>query len=307
MLVRRTVRLKWFLKIDGWNVLFFTIYGYCVCVLNLHFFFEHFALPFTGISVFGTAVAILLGFRNNSAYERFWEARTAWGDLANTSRNFTSQVIGYIRPTKESEQAADQIADVHRELAYRHLAFVNALRMQLRQEGNWDDLKPYLSEKEFQGMHKAVNKATQLNHRQTERLRELYEIGWITPRAYIMGLMESIKELYRGQGQCERIKHTPLPRQYGFFTKAFVWIFLLLLPFGLIQHLGWGTLPIYIVLATIFTITERIGSRTEDPFERKPEDVPMNAICRNIEIDLRQQLGESVVPSPLEPEDGVLL
>ena len=85
--------------------------------------------------------------------------------------------------------------------------------------------------------------------------------------------METVKELFAAQGRCERIKNTPLPRQYAFFTKSFVWIFVLLLPFALIQHLGWTALPIYIVLATIFTITERIGSRTEDPFELKMEDV----------------------------------
>jgi putative membrane protein len=119
--------------------------------------------------------------------------------------------------------------------------------------------------------------------------------------------MVTIKEFFAAQGRCERIKSTPLPRQYGFFTKAFVWVFVLLLPFGLVQHLGWGTLPIYFVLATIFTITERIGSRTEEPFERKLEDVAMSSICRKIEIDLRQQLGESSIPPFLEPKDGVLM
>lgn len=119
--------------------------------------------------------------------------------------------------------------------------------------------------------------------------------------------MESIKVIFAAQGSCERIKTTPLPRQYGFFTKSFVWIFVLLLPLGLVQHLGWGSLPIYVILAAIFTITERIGQRTEEPFERKMEDVPMSAICRNIEIDLKQQLGESSIPAPLEPEGGILM
>lgn len=307
MIVRRTIRLKWILQIEGRNVLFFLIYGYVVCILNLNFFFEQSAFPVTEISVFGTAVAILLGFRNNEAYNRFWEARTAWGDLTNASRNFASQVMGYVHPAGVQERESQDVTDIHSELIYRHLAFLNALRMELRQEETWEELKPFLSDTEFQELNKAVNKATLLNHRQSQRLRELYMSGWITERAYVVGLMESIKEFFAAQGRCERIKTTPLPRQYGFFTKSFVWIFVLLLPFGLVQHLGWGALPIYVVLATIFTITERIGSRTEEPFERKLEDVPMSAICRNIEIDLRQQLGESSVPAPLEPKDGVLM
>ena len=101
-----------------------------VCVLNLTFFFEVLAFPVTGITVFGTAVAILLGFRNNEAYGRFWEARTAWGDLTNASRNFASQVISYIQPPNTQDQSLESATDHHRELIYRHLAFINALRLQ---------------------------------------------------------------------------------------------------------------------------------------------------------------------------------
>ena len=307
MIVRRSLKLKWFIQIEGWNLLFFVVYGYLVCVVNLQFFFEVLSFPITGITVFGTAVAILLGFRNNEAYGRYWEARTAWGDLTNASRNFASQVMGYIHPPNDQDHPSESAATIHRELIYRHLAFVNALRLQLRQEETWGELKPFLSDSEFQDLSKAVNKVTQINHRQSLRLRELHVKGWIQQRAYVLGLMETIKEFFACQGKAERIKNTPLPRHYGIFTKAFVWVFVLLLPFGLVQHLGWSTLPIYVVLATIFTITERIGHRTEDPFENKFEDIPMTALCRNIEIDLRQQLGESTIPPPLEPVEGILM
>lgn len=307
-MIVRTVQLSWILKIEGWNILFFLIYGYLICALNSYFFFEHMTFPDSEISVFGIAVAILLGFRNNEAYNRFWEARTAWGDLTNASRNFASQIMGYVRcPEKEEQAFQETSANIHSELIYRHLAFLNALRLQLRQEETWDELKAFLSDLEFQELNKAVNKATLLNHRQSQRLNELKMSGWIEQQAYVFGLMESIKAFFAAQGRCERIKNTPLPRQYGFFTKSFVWIFVLLLPYGLVQHLGWGAFPMYVVLATIFTITERIGSRTEEPFERKLEDIPMSSICRNIEIDLRQQLGESSIPPSLGPKNGVLM
>lgn len=307
MIARRTVRLKWILKIDGWNILFFLIYGYLVCALNKFFFSGHMAFPDAEISVFGIAVAIMLGFRNNEAYNRYWEARTAWGDLTNASRNFACQVMGYIQPPNELEQSPKDISAIHSELIYRHLAFLNALRLQLRKEEKWEALKPFLSDTEYLQLKTAVNKATILNHWQSRRLHELHQSGWIKQRPYVLGLMESIKAFFASQGRCERIKTTPLPRQYAFFTKSFVWIFVFLLPFGLVQHLGWVTIPIYTLLATIFTITERIGSRTEEPFENKLEDVPMSTICRNIEIDLRQQLGESSIPAPLEPKDGILM
>ncbi|GJL71236.1 MAG: hypothetical protein NMNS01_04350 [Nitrosomonas sp.] len=307
MIVRRTMRLKWIIQVDGWNILFYLVYGYLVCALNILFFFEQMAFPDAEISVFGIAVAIMLGFRNNEAYNRYWEARTAWGDLTNASRNFACQVTGYIQPPKELQQNHQDISAIHSELIYRHLAFLNALRLQLRKEEKWEALKPFLSDAEYLQIKTAANKATILNHWQSRRLHELHQSGWIKQRPYVLGLMESIKAFFASQGRCERIKTTPLPRQYAFFTKSFVWIFVFLLPFGLVQHLGWVTIPIYTLLATIFTITERIGSRTEEPFENKLEDVPMSTICRNIEIDLRQQLGESSIPAPLEPKDGILM
>ena len=87
----------------GMEYSFFLIYGYLICALNSYFFFEHLTFPDTEISVFGIAVAILLGFRNNETYNRFWEARSAWGDLTNVSRNFASQLMGYIQPPGEQE------------------------------------------------------------------------------------------------------------------------------------------------------------------------------------------------------------
>jgi ion channel-forming bestrophin family protein len=305
MIVQRTIRIKWILQIEGWNILFFFIYGFLACAL--YSYYEHLSFPVSEISVLGIAVAILLGFRNNEAYNRYWEARTAWSDLMNYSRNFASQVMGYVQNKDNHEPDLQNTTHVHKELIYRQLAFLNVLRLQLRQEESWDEIKPFLSDSEFKELETAVNKATLINHKQSVRLKELYKSGWLEKEAYVYGLMVSIKELFAAQGRCERIKSTPLPRQYGFFTKLFVWVFVLLLPFGLVQHLGWGTLPIYIILATIFTITELIGSRTEEPFEGKLEDVAMSSICRKIEIDLRQQLGETKIPPLLEPKEGVLM
>ena len=215
--------------------------------------------------------------------------------------------MGYIHIPVEQDQKLQNLSEIHSELIYRHLAFLNTLRLQLRQEKTWDELKPFLSDSEFQELNKVVNKVTLLNHWQSLRLRELYTSGYIEQEAYVYGLMVSIKDFYAAQGRCERIKSTPLPRQYGYFTKAFVWVFILMLPFGLVQHLGWATLLIYFILASIFMTTELIGSRTEEPFGQKIEDISMSSICRNIEIDLRQQLGESSVPAPLEPKDGILM
>lgn len=101
MIVQRTIRLSDHIKIDGGNVLFFIAYGCLVCALHLIFVIEYLAFPMSEINVLGIAVAIMLGFRNNEAYYRYWEARTAWGDLTNASRNFAAQITQYVQPPKK--------------------------------------------------------------------------------------------------------------------------------------------------------------------------------------------------------------
>ena len=223
------------------------------------------------------------------------------------ARDFVSQVINYVQHPKRTDNGPQaSVAAIHRKFVCRQLVFLNALRLQLRQKITWSELKPLLPDAEFQALDRAANKATQPYHQQSLQLGELHNAGWIKDQTYVFSLMESVKTFFSAQGRCERIKTTPLLRKYEFFTTSFFWIFALL-PFVLVQHLGWRAFPIYVMLATIFTITERIGNCTEAPFEGKLEDVSMLAICRNIEIDLRQQLGEDTVPAPLEPKDGVLM
>jgi putative membrane protein len=115
------------------------------------------------------------------------------------------------------------------------------------------------------------------------------------------------------QGACERIKNTPLPRQYDFFTRVFVWVFSFLLPFGLLSFftsdpsLSWLIIPLSIIISGVFVIMERTGAANEDPFENKVTDVPLTALCNTIERDLKEMLGEGELPSKTEPENGYLM
>ena len=104
----------------------------------------------------------------------------------------------------------------------------------------------------------------------------------------------------------ERIKNTPLMRHYSWFTTLFVWVFLLLLPFCFLD-LGWKMIPLVVVVSTIFIMLDRAGTLTETPFSNDFNGVPLDAICRTIEIDLLQQIGETELPEPITPIDGVLM
>jgi putative membrane protein len=125
-----------------------------------------------------------------------------------------------------------------------------------------------------------------------------------------VAMQDSIRLLWDWIGMCERIKRTPFPRHYSFFNRVFVNIFVFLLPIGLVQSLGWLTILFATLIGWILIATEQSGRFTEDPFENFVHDVPMSQLCRKIEIDLRQMLGESrsSLPLPVEPnERGILM
>jgi len=129
-----------------------------------------------------------------------------------------------------------------------------------------------------------------------------------------MELQKVLNDFYIFQGQCERIKKFPLPRQYGSMSFVFVGIFIFLLPFGMVSEfdkLGefgvWLSIPFTILVAWVFLMMELVGDYSENPFEGLGNDIPMLALCRTIEIDLREMLRESDLPPPIEARNDILM
>ncbi len=302
---------------------------------------EWMRIPFQPLSVMGIAVSFYVGFKNNSSYDRFWEGRKIWGGIVNESRSWASGVLCYVLPDDDSEEAQR----IRRELVYRHLAWINALRLQLRStsrfhdrpargtrkrleahgehmRNDWDrELSPFLSKAELEQTHGEVNAATHLVHRNGKQLA-----GLLTSQRmelfHQVALMDILRMLYTLQGKAERIKKTPFPRQYAEFSRLFTRAYVFFVPFGLLdvfhEHLPAGVPTLaqlpwvvpYLVAAFIigwmFLTMEGVGDASEDPFERSMNDVPMNALCRVIERDLRQMLREDELPDPEAPIDGIL-
>lgn len=295
-------------------------------------------LPFLPIASIGTAVAFYIGFKNNSAYDRFWEGRKIWGGIVNASRTWAASVMSYVDPTESDGDALE----TRRELIYRHLAWVNALRLQLRKtsrffdqptpttrrrlerhadamRNDWDtELEPFLDPDELAHVSDRKNAATHLLLRQSQDLAKLVEDGRLDMFRQLE-LMGVIEELYALQGKCERIKNTPFPRQYAEFSRIFTRVFAFLLPFGMLDvfddHAGGGLGEVAngvlmivssTLVAWVFMTMEGIGDSSEDPFERSMNDVPMNALSRTIEIDLREALGETELPEKEKPAGFIL-
>lgn len=297
----------------------FALYHVC----NLHYV----ALPFLPIATVGTAVAFYVGFKNNSSYDRLWESRKIWGEVTNISRAMVSYAIAAMRG-KEPEEL--------RIFVYRHLAFINILRLQLRKKNVWDESNEYtrmskecFSNRPFEEesvevlntfardeaveLVKFRNIAVELIKRQMNTLIKFKDKGWIDSYEH-SDLLRLCSDFCNHQGKAERIKTFPFPRQYAFFSEVFVYIFVGLLPFGLIGEFAklspnheWLTIPFSVLISWLFITMEKVGDTSENPFEGSLNDIPMSAICRNIEIDLRSLLGETNLPEPLQAVDDILM
>ncbi len=281
----------------------FTILSTAVALCNHYYnmgFLKNYVVP---VSILGGGLAIFLGFRNNSAYDRWWEARKIWGGIVNRSRTWARQIttLATLQHTKDLKNEKE-LYGFHKEMIYRHLAWMNALRLQLRGQDDWEEIKKYLDEDEYNTLLTKKNKATQLVQRQGERLTEALKEGIVEDFRH-MQLDNSLTELYDLQGKAERIKGTIFPFYYTYFTKLFLWVFIILLPCSL-ANLGWFNIPVSIVISFVFAILDKSGTVTEDPFRNVGADVPLNSLCNTIEIDMLEQLGETSVPEKIQASEG---
>jgi putative membrane protein len=332
MYIRRNISLHIILRYAWMNLIFFTFWAGLAFSLYYFLGWTFIDIPFQPLSVIGIAVAFYIGFKNSQSYDRFWEGRKIWGGIVNYSRTWANNVLSFVDDGPETKSI----------LIYRHLAWVNALRIQLRQPTAFsikenrsvealfdkhgernpvcDDLDQFLSEAEIADLETRQNVATHLVKLQALHLKELLLQGKITEFDKQV-FHNNMEELYNLQGMCERIKNTPFPRQYAYFSTLFCWIFILLLPFGLLDvfenklaefasgYHAWFVflmIPFSVLISWIFITMEKVGSNSEDPFEGRINDVPMTALCRTIEIDLKDMLDESPLPEKVQPQDHIL-
>lgn len=317
---------------SAWAAIVYALYVYAdLTILRI---------PFLPIATIGTAVAFYVGFKNNAAYDRFWEGRKIWGGIVNASRTWGGAVLAYVDPDGAGA------GELQRALVYRQLAWINSLRVQLRKtsrfeaapsrgtrrrldrdrthmRNEWDEeIAPFVDDEERAQLATVANPASHLLHRQGLELARLVQDGHLDMFRQL-DLMKTIETLYGLQGQCERIKNTPFPRQYAEFSRWFTRVFVFLVPFGLLEifadhvsHTGvslasvTAAIPMVAssgLISWVFLMMEGIGDSSEDPFERSMNDVPMNALCRTIEIDLRSMLGETELPPPESPAAGFVM
>ncbi|MEL6652841.1 MAG: bestrophin family ion channel [Bacteroidota bacterium] len=345
MYVEKNFKLKGIIRFTWVHIVWMTAWVSLVTILY-EMEWVRVSIPWLPLSVIGTAVAFYVGFKNNQAYSRLWEARKIWGAIVNSSRAWGSTIKAFVDGHfSQLSISQEEVHGIHQTLIYRHIAWLYSLRSQLLIPTSWehissrnahmrrytearakrfglglfgDDptvehLQKYLPESEYERLINYKNTATQIIDQQAQHLKELHHQGLIDDFRH-MELQKILYDFYVHQGKCERIKKFPLPRQYGSASFIFVGIFIFLLPFGMVsefQKLGaggaWLAIPFSVLVGWVYLFMELVGDYSENPFEGLGNDIPMLALSRTIEIDLLEMLGETELPEGIKAKRGVLM
>jgi putative membrane protein len=258
--------------------------------------------PFT---LMGLPLAIFLGFRNNSAYDRYWEGRKQWGELVLRSRNLARQCLTLIdvgRPfaRESSPPPAELRGDLRARMVYRTIAFGYALKHQLRKTDPTGEVARWLDADEWARVRGHANLPHFLMLEMGADLARCLHAGRIDP-CLAPALEHSISAMIGAATACERIKTTPIPFSYTLLLHRTAWLYCFFLPFGLVDTIGFLTPVVVAIVAYTFFGLDALGDEIEEPFGSASNDLPLDAMCRTIEIDLRESLGDPDIPVPLKP------
>ncbi len=267
-------------------------------------------LPFAVAGILGSALAIFIAFRNQSSYARWWEARTTWGGIINNSRIFARQIIANTDHAVATGKAGTPEASAYKkEMIDRQIAFAHSLRLHLRRQHAPEEYAHLLSKKEWETVIQKQNSPNMLLLTQGLRIKQAVQ-------QELLGAFDNISvepnlaSFNNWQGACERIKHTPLPMNYQYFTRLFLYVFIVVLPLCLIGdfaklNIDYLVIPVSVIISFVFAVMNKVGEINESPFENEVADIPMTALCNTIERDLKEMLGE-VLPEKAMPVNGYL-
>ncbi|MBO9647814.1 MAG: hypothetical protein J7605_04835 [Variovorax sp.] len=261
-----------------------TAFAILVTVLHGVVFAWKIPLNFVPFSLIGLTLAIFLGFRNSTSYARYWEARTLWGTLLNETRALVRQALTLVEPP----------SDVHT-LAARLIAFVHALRHQLRTTDAKADLERLLVPQDCARVQAARYKPAMLLLMVGEWLADRLRAGQISP-ALVQAMEVPLGRLTEALGGCERIASTPIPFTYSVIIHRTIYLYCVLLPFGLVDAIGPMTPVIVAFIAYTFFALEALSAEIEEPFGTEPNDLALDAMSAMIESTLREMMGDALAP-----------
>lgn len=273
-----------------------TLVFYLFSYQNWHFL----SFPISITTILGTALSLLLGFRTNSAYDRWWEARKNWGEIVNDSRTLVRQAQAFIEASAEEKDALVS------NIAHLQIAWCYALANSLRRTQVLVYADLHLTAEEHAYVSAQDNIPNAILNLIQFKMAELHESGKIKTLLY-QNIDNTLRRLCDAMGKCERIKNTVFPTQYAFFVHLVIFIFTLVLPMGLVESIGRIAIPITFTISFLFFYVEWIAYIMQNPFENGPNDIPMTSMSRSIEINLLQLIGAEKIPEKILPKNGVIM
>ncbi|MBP0939854.1 bestrophin family ion channel [Pseudomonas alliivorans] len=267
----------------GWSLFWLLIWDVIVTVDFMLYLERKITLPSMPLTLLGSALVVLTSFRNSSAYNRWWEARTLWGALVNSSRSFARQVLTLV------EDDEGGINPVKATLLRRHVAYVKCLSAHLKGGHCGDEVQALIPREEFERRFDTNNFPNDLLNTSAALLAKEYQSGRLDS-IRLARLESTMVDISNCQGGMERIANTPLPYPYVAFPRLFITLFCLIVPIGLVETLGWFTPLASTVVGFMLLAIEKIGTDLQSPFKASEHEIQMTALCANIERNLDSML-----------------
>jgi len=288
MLLKANIPMTYILGKIRNELIFVTIYSVLIALLYNNFHFTRISIPIAVPTILGTVLSLLLAFKSNQAYDRWWEARILWGAILNDSRTLTRQLLTFI----DVEYGSEEKKAFCERMAKRQIAWNYSLSRHLRNQDPMYQLEKWISEEDINAMKNFTNVPVGLLELQGKDLKYAYKLGWLTEFQQVE-LDRTLTRLTDELGGCERIKNTVFPATYGIYIHMSLVLFIMLLPFGLIEYFGIVEVPLVIAISSSFFLIEKMAIHLQDPFENMPTDTPTTAISMTAERDIKQMLKES--------------
>lgn len=307
------------------ELLTLTVLAFIPTSLYAIFHITGIVLPLFISTILGTTVAFVIAFKNNAATARLSEAQKLYADIQAASTFFGLQLKWMSTPDQE------KLKQYIPQLINQHVAWLTALRYRLREDKPWDNprdflqyyklfereitlkeaLQPYLTQEQITELSLKKNPASYCLQLQTELLKMIADNNPLKMNA-LQDLLRTINLLNIAQTHCIRLKESPYPRNFYSVTKYILIGFLIIFPFSLVGELDkagmvWLTIPVSVIISWMFVCLGKVGQYTTNPFEGGVNDVPITAMSRAIEIELKQTLDIPNVPDEIKSMNNILI
>ncbi len=299
MLLKEKIPFRYIINEIKYEVMAMVAYAILVWILYNNVHFVRISIPLAVPAILGTVISLLLGFRSNQAYDRWWEARHVWGAIVNDSRSWARETLCFMQHDYEDHE----LDALKTRMVKRQIGWTYALGQALRGQNPLAGLEKYLSHEEVTTISRYSNVPAAILSLHARDITTALSSGYIN-RYQQVEMDRTISRLCDAQGKCERIKNTVFPSTYSLYIHFALLLFICLLPFGFIEIFGILEVLVVTAISVCFMLIEKMAIHLQDPFDNKPTDTPVTAISRNIERDLKQMLSDGQLQNEVISNGG---